>query len=182
MADGKKITARRCKKRRSGQTNSIFSERAVFAPTTMLAAENQGNYNFTFLGYDKQNGRECAIINGVPSNPDTTRGFYGKAWIDLEDHSVLKVQADPGSINGYHLLKKFAESLDTRLQLSLEMNFAHLHGGIRFPTRVSMLEKYKGGRTISRFKGPNGWERNRTEFIYNDYRFFSVNTDVVINH
>lgn len=161
---------------------AFFSERAAFAPTTMLAAENQDNYRFTFHGYSKQNGRQCAIISGVPKNPSSITGFYGKAWIDLGDHSVLKVQADPRSINGYKMLREFADNLKTRLHLSLEMDFAQLRDGIRFPTRVHMLEKYKGGRTISKFKGPNGWERNRTEFNYNDYRFFNVKTDVIVSN
>lgn len=164
------------------QQTAFFSERAAFAPTTMLAIENQDNYHFTFHGYSDQNGRRCAIIEGVPKKAAAITGFYGKVWVDMEDHSVLKVQADPRSINGYRVLKEFADKLKTRLQLSLEMDFGKLRGGIRFPTRVQMLEKYKGGRTISKFKGPSGWERNRTEFNYNEYRFFDVKSEVIVNH
>jgi hypothetical protein len=74
-----------------------------------------------------------------------------------------------------------AKELRTRLHLSLEIDFDHQQKGIRFPTKVSFLEKYKGGRIINRNQGPKGWERTRTEFFYSDYRFFDVQTDVTIH-
>lgn len=163
------------------KTTAFFSERAVFAPTTMLAADRQAYYRFTFLGYDSLKNRRCAMILGVPLDPHITRGFFGTTWIDLEDHSVLKVAADPRSIKGYSNLKELADKLKTRLHLSLEMNFDLQRDGIRFPTRVSMMEKYKGGRNISMLRGPAGWERTRTQFRYSDYRFFSVKSNVIIN-
>jgi hypothetical protein len=58
---------------------------------------------------------------------------------------------------------------------------ARHHDGIRFPTKTHMLEKYKGGRFVLKYKGSKGWERNRTTFTYDDYRFFEVKVEVSID-
>jgi hypothetical protein len=158
----------------------FFSERAIFAPATLLAAERQDHYIFKFEGFARRKGRRCAVISGTPRSPDIEKGFFGKVWIDLEDHSVVKVQADPKSINGFVRLKELSKKLQARLQLSLEIDFDEKREGICFPTRVSMLEKYKGGRIISMYKGREGRERTHTVFNYSNYQFFSVQVEVTI--
>jgi VWFA-related protein len=162
------------------QTNAFFSEKAVFAPITILDPTRQDRYNFQFIRYDQRNGRSAAVIEALPKNPGETATIYGTLWIDMEDFSLMKIEANPESIRNYRLLKDLARKLNTRLLLSLEIDFDLQQEGIRFPTKVVFLEKYKGGRLISMHQGPKGWERTRTEFTYSDYRFFSVQTDVTI--
>lgn len=159
----------------------FFSERAIFAPATLLAAERQDRYIFKFEGFARRKGRRCAVISGTPRSPGIEKGFYGKVWIDLEDHSIVKVLADPKSINGFVRLKELSRKLQARLQLSLEIDFDEKREGICFPTRVSMLEKYKGGRIISMYKGREGWQRTHTVFNYSNYQFFSVQVEVTID-
>ena len=163
------------------KTNAFFSEKAIFAPITLLDRSRQGLYDFKLVGTDNRHGRKAAVIEAVPKNPVETATIYGRIWIDTEDFSVLRIDADPKSIRSYNLLKELASKMRTRLLLSLELDFNLLHEGIRFPTKVAMLEKYKGGRIISEYRGNQGWERTRAEFDYSDYQFFSVQTDVEIN-
>jgi hypothetical protein len=162
------------------KTNTFFSEKAVFAPITILDYTRQDKYNFKFIRFDERNGRPAAVIEALPKNPVETATIYGTLWIDREDFSLMKIEADPRSIKGYTLLKDLALKLRTRLHLSLEIDFARQQKGIRFPTKISFLEKYKGGRIISRNQGPKGWERTRAQFTYSDYQFFSVQTDVTV--
>jgi len=160
---------------------AFFSEKAVFAPITLLAKDRQQLYHYSFLRYDRLKGRRTAVIEVIPKNPDNgAPSVYGDVWIDMEDFTVLKIKADPRSIVGYLQLKELAKKLNTRLFLSLETEFGMLSGGIRFPTRVLSLEQYKGGQLISQFKRSKPWERARTEFTYSDYQFFNVKTDVSI--
>ncbi|MCP5048699.1 MAG: hypothetical protein GY940_16130 [bacterium] len=157
----------------------FFPEKAVFAPITLLDRQRQDKYTYTFLRYDKWKGHPAAVINVVPKRPLMERAsIYGDLWIDTEDFSVLKIQADPASILGYGGLKELAKKLRTRLELSLETQFNQINDGIRFPTQVRCLEKYKGGRIISRHRGPHGWERALTVFNYSDYQFFYVQMEV----
>ena len=162
------------------KTNAFFSEKAVFAPITILDRTRQDRYNFQFIRFDERNGRPVVVIEALPKDPGETATIYGTLWIDKEDFSILKIEADPKSIRGYGALKELATKLRTRLHLSMEIDFDRQQKGIRFPTKISFLEKYKGGRTIYSNQGSKGWERTQTEFVYSDYRFFSVQTDVTV--
>jgi len=162
------------------KTNTFFSEKAVFAPITILDPSRQDKYNFQFIRFDERNGRRVAVIEALPKEPGETATIYGTLWIDTEDFSLLKIEADPKSIRGYGALKELATKLRTRLHLSLGIDFDRQQQGIRFPTKISFLEKYAGGRTIYTNQGSKGWERTRTELFYSDYQFFSVQTDVTV--
>ena len=162
------------------KTTAFFSEKSIFAPITLLDRTRQDKYNFQFIRYAKHNDRQAAVLRAEPKDLVETASIFGDIWIDLEDFSVMKIEADPRSIKSYNLLENFARKLRTRLALSLEIQFDLVHEGIRFPTQVNMLEKYKGGRIIADFQGSKGWERTRVQFSYSDYQFFSVETDVKI--
>jgi VWFA-related protein len=162
---------------------AFLSEKAVFAPITLFAGERQLFYEYRFVDHDKLNGVPCAVIEVLPRSREEARYVYGQAWIDLADHAVLKIKANPRSILGYEKLQALARQLRSRLFLNLEITFNRAHAGIRFPDRVVLSERYKGGgmeytdsqgrQQYERF-GTDGWERNRTEFTYKDYRFFEV--------
>ncbi len=160
---------------------AFFSQRAIFAPLTLLARERQDRYDFRFIGFDTPKGLKTAVIEATPRHQEEENTVYGKIWIDLADYSVLKIEADPRSIIGYQSLKNLEKQLNARLSLTLEIYFDEIHEGIRFPTEVLMVEKYKGGRYVSTYRGPDGWERNRTAFTYADYQFFDVNVEVSID-
>jgi len=160
---------------------TFFSQRAIFAPLTLLARERQDRYHFRFIRFDTRKDHRAAVIEVIPKYEEQENTIYGNVWIDLEDYSVLKIEANPQSIYGYPSLKKIEKQLNARLFLTLEIQFDKLRDGIRFPTDVLMLEKYKGGRYVSTYKGPEGWERNRTTFTYSDYRFFDVKVEVSID-
>jgi hypothetical protein len=160
---------------------AFFSQRAIFAPISMLASERQPRYRYRFLAYEIQKGRKAVLIEAAPIQAHQEHSIYGRIWIDREDYSILKIAADPRSIKGHSALILLEKKMKTKLQLALEIEFDNLYNGIRFPTKVSMSEQYKGGRYISKLKGPNGWLRNRTTFLYSDYRFFRVNVEVTID-
>lgn len=159
----------------------FFSERAVFAPLTILSRERQHIYDYRFIRNDKCKGRPAIVVEAIPNHDLQEHSIYGKVWIDRENYSVLAIEADPRSIKGYQALKEIGEGLNARLYLTLEIDFNQLHNGIRFPTKVHLLEKYKGGPHVSALKGATGWERNRTTFTYNDYQFFDVKVEVSID-
>jgi len=159
---------------------AFLSQKAVFAPLTLLARERQECYQYRFIRYDYLEGRPVAIISALPRNPGSTNVVYGTLWVDNQDFSIMKIEADPHSIVGYEKLADLARQLKTHLDLSLETDFNKTYNGLRFPTRVCMIENYRGGRTVSSLRGPLGWERNRTVFTYSDYQFFNVQMDVTV--
>jgi len=164
------------------KSTAFFSEKAIFAPITLLDNSRQDRYNYRFVRFHHYGDHQVVVIEAVPKNTQETLTLYGQVWIDRNDFSVIKIEANPKSIKNYSHLEKIAKKLRTRLHLSLELEFDYIHDGIRFPTKVSMLEKYKGGRIIRKFRGSQGWERIRAQFSYSDYQFFSIKTDVEIQN
>ncbi|MCP4147081.1 MAG: hypothetical protein GY757_04960 [bacterium] len=156
----------------------FFSHRAIFAPITLLDRERLDKYDYRLLNYKQYDGKRIAVIDAVPKKNVESSSIYGRIWIDTGDFSVIKIEANPASIDGYTQLKELAKKLKTRLYLSLDFEFDKIYNGLRFPTQVSLLEKYKGGRIIRSYKGAGGWQRNRTGFSYTNYQFFGVVSDV----
>lgn len=158
---------------------TFISTRVVFAPGTLLGRFIQYKYHYRFIRFDKRKGRQMAVIEVVPKKSGETMGIYGNVWINMEDFSVVKIQADPRSVVGYRQLEENAKKLKAKLYLSLEAEFDEIHQGVHFPTKVTILEKYRGGPIIIRHRGQKEWVRTSIQFKYNDYQFFGVETDVM---
>jgi len=160
--------------------NVFFAERTVFGPVTILDRGRQENYDIRFVEYAEYKNRPAVVVEALPKNPAETPGVYGKIWIDRDDFSVLKIEANPQSIRGCDKLIAFAKKLHTKLHLTLETEFDEIYRGLRFPTKVRMSEKYKGGPIIQQYQGSWDWERTVTEFLYTEYQFFDVQTEVTV--
>jgi VWFA-related protein len=159
----------------------FLSGKSIFGPITILSAERQARYHFRFVGHQELQGRPVAVIEALPKSETDTAFVYGKIWIDTENFSILKINANPNSIVGYSRLKKFAQQLNTRLFLDLETEFFKFRDGIRFPTSIRFLETYKGGSLITSRRGTKGWTRTQTITGYTDYMFFNIDMKVTID-
>lgn len=154
---------------------AFFVEKAVFAPVDLFARERQPLYQYRFIAYEKKKGARCAVIEVLPRSQEDARIVHGQAWIDTADHSVLMIKVSPRSVVGYEKMQAIARKLVAKLFLSLEISFEKKHAGMRFPDVIVIIERYKGGQLHLNPKlGPEGWERNRSEYRYKKYRFFEV--------
>ncbi|MCK4835196.1 MAG: hypothetical protein KAT17_01085, partial [Candidatus Aminicenantes bacterium] len=154
---------------------SFLAQKAIFAPATLLDKNRQYKYHFNFIGYKKQKKHTFAIIEARPKNPEDAHYIYGKIWIDINDYSIKKILVNPGAIRGYEKLLEFSKKLQTRLFLDCEIDFDETYQGMRFPSRIVLSEKYKGGPVFRR-----EWERCKTVYKYQDYQFFKVQTEEII--
>jgi hypothetical protein len=156
----------------------FLSSRAVFGPVTMLDAQRQDKYHFRLIATKKLKGRPVAVIEALPKKNEDAQFVYGKIWLDTENFSILKINANPNSIVGYDRLQQIAAKLNSRLSLGLETEFFKLRDGIRFPTTIRFLESYKGGPVLTSRRGSKGWKRTQTITTYSGYSFFKVEMDV----
>jgi len=67
---------------------------------------------------------------------------------------------------------EFASMLHSTLDLKCIIDFGLKRNGIRYPTKVRIHERYLG-------RG-HAWERSKITYEYNDYQFFSADTEVKI--
>lgn len=157
--------------------NAYFlAEKAVFAPIDMFARERQMFYEYRFIAHEKLKGVRCAVIEVLPRSRESARYVSGQAWIDMVDHSVVRIKVNPRAVVGYEKLQAVAKNLKAKLFLTLDIRFEKTHAGLRFPDAILISELYKGGLLDA--AGLIGWERNRTEYSYHDYRFFEVGVQV----
>ena len=158
---------------------SFISTKVVFAPLTILDRSRQGRYDFKFVKYEKLKGKRCAVLEALPRSQSDCQFVFGQVWLDTENFSVRKILVNPRSIGRYEQLHRLAGMLSAKLFLTMEIEFNQLYRGIYFPSRIVLSETYKGGPVIIDSRGGREWERNRTVFTYEKYRFFEVDSKVL---
>lgn len=188
-------------------TNNVpfLSRRVFFGPIALLSRAHQPAFKYRFLGYeyDKKKRRTLAVVEAFPYDEKGSANtaadayspykstVYGKVWIDTSDFSVVKILANPRSILSDKAIKALQEKFNGVLSLWVEAEFDSKYRELRFPSKVTILERYHRPRVKYRWwKGKyreiqvkpresDYWRRSLTVYNYKDYRFFSVDTDVI---
>lgn len=154
--------------------NAFVSKKVSLIPLSLLAPGSQDRFHFRFIKYDKVKGVKTAVIECFPKNPGKIKSIYGKIWVDLSDYSIVRISVNPVSIGGYSELLKRARYYNSKLILTCDIDFYKKRGGIRFPTKVLIRETYSGGRELRTVVNKPVWERSKTTYTFDDYRFFDV--------
>jgi hypothetical protein len=154
--------------------NTFVSKKIALVPLSLLGPANRDKFHFRFLKNEKVKGVKTAVIECFPKDPSKAKTIYGRMWVDLSDFSIMRINVNPVSIGGYSELLKLARYHNSKLILTCEMNFYQKHGGIRFPTKVLIRETYSGGRDLRAIVRKSVWERSKTTYTFDDYKFFDV--------
>ena len=154
--------------------NTFVSKKIALIPLSLLGPANRDRFHFRFLKNEKVKGVKTAVIECFPKDPAKVKTIYGRMWVDLSDYSIMRISVNPVSIGGYSELLKLARYYNSKLILTCEMDFFQKHGGIRFPTRVFIREVYSGGLELRNIVKKSVWERSKTTYTFDDYKFFDV--------
>jgi len=149
-------------------------KKIALIPLSLLGPANRDRFHFRFLKNEKVKGVKTAVIECFPKDPAKAKTIYGRMWVDLSDYSIMRISVNPVSIGGYSELLKLARYYNSKLILTCEMDFYQKHGGIRFPTRVFIRELYSGGLELRNIVKKPVWERSKTTYTFDDYKFFDV--------
>lgn len=153
------------------KTKRFYSLKSVFGPVGLLGIEYQGFYDYKFIKEETVLGRKAYVLEALPKKKSKESPNYGKLWVDKEDFSILKIEMEQESLAGFEDFKK--ESIT----LGIVPTFATIHyygiekNGIRFPSKTSFQEDYKGFGGIS-------FKRSKTEIKFSRYKFFTVDVEV----
>ena len=106
--------------------------------------------------------------------------FFTSAKIDIDtlDYSVMRMLVIPRYIRGYDALVREAFNLGAKLFLESEIRFDKVYRSMRFPSYIRIEERYRGGSVVTRVAGSAGFIKSKTEFTYDNYRFFNVDMDI----
>lgn len=160
------------KENASLKTKRFFTERSVCAPIGLLNKYWQNFYNYKIIKEEHLNGKETIVIEAKPKSPMKEKPNYGKIWVDKEDFSILKIEFSQKSLAKFKELKRMARRYMLRPQLIDTHYFEIEKKGIRFPSKVHFEEAY-----FTKYQ-----ERlifSETTFTYDDYKFFTVEVEIV---
>lgn len=145
---------------------------ALLGPVGLFGERFQPDYDFTAAGEDRVDKTKVIIIDAKPKpGAPPSRNLYGKAWIDPATGNVLKVEWSESRVGRFDIFEKRGELYKRTPRLVIRSEFSAEKNGIRFPSRLSIEEAYlkKSGKAFI---------RSKTEVVYKDFKFFSVEYEV----
>jgi hypothetical protein len=154
------------------KTKRFFSRKAVFGPVGFFGREWHEVYDYELLKQDRVKGREAYVIKAKPKVPIEGKPNYGTLWVGKTDFSVLKMEVEDQSLAGFEKALEDAKSRGLKPILTTVHEYEILKNGLRFPSRTVFNEKYSGSRS-------SGFTQSKTEISYKNYRFFTVETQVI---
>jgi hypothetical protein len=145
----------------------------IFGPVGFLSWYWQSRFTFTFGGQDTINGEPAVIIQAFPNEARLENTNTGRIWIN-EKFQTVRVELEPACIQNYKdesietKLGRFKKTVVWTIDYSVEKN------GVLFPSQQLIQEIY--------FQESKGTVRKavkrETFFIYDDYKYFNVETSV----
>ncbi|MBN1196505.1 MAG: hypothetical protein JXA62_03785 [Candidatus Aminicenantes bacterium] len=175
----------------------------VFLPVTLLGAQNRENYLYLLEDTERFKKRSCAVIMVTPRLEGEGPLARGRAWVDMENGSVLKIEMDPRGVVGSAALEAAAKEMSAELDLNVVHWYLEERRGLRFPSSAEFSESYVFDKQVKNRKTnvyqpfalqgeshavtlPTIESRyRRVEFYrvtqaYKNYRYFEVDTRVEI--
>lgn len=153
----------------------FYSENPVFGPIGFFDKNWHDRYEYIFLKRDRVLDREAIVLKAVPRAAIENKPNFGTVWIDVEDDSILKIEVEDSSLAGYEQVLEAAEKRGLEPDFLTVHEYGVVKNGLRFPSRTLFEERYQG-----RVAGFLGGTKSKVEIHYENYRFFSVETDAVI--
>lgn len=143
------------------------------ATVKILGQNNQHLFTFRLLKNDRVYGRSAYVIGARPKSRYEGSIESAKIWIDKDTFQILKNEVIGVPIEGYEDVLKDCVELNVTPQFVTTYDFRIEKNGIRFPSRTAILVKYFQNNKIWR----GARYKIKADLKYDDYRFFTVETE-----
>lgn len=154
------------------QTSIIVFANVLLGPAGLFAERFRASYDFTVAGEDRIDKTRVLVIDAKPRpGAPPSRNLYGKAWIDPRTADILRIEWSENRVGHFGIFEERGKKFGRTPRLVIRSEFSAEKNGIRFPSRLTFEEAYLTD------KG-KAFVRSRTEVIYKDFKFFSVDYDV----
>jgi len=153
------------------KTQRFLYKYIIFGPIGIFGFEKQKLYDYFFEKETKLWGKPTLIVKAVPKNPKEVNCLYGKAWIDKNDGSILRIEWEGTSLGNYEAALATAKRIGAKPRLMHYSEYRIEKNGIRFPNLYKINEEYYRTYRI---------EKSQLLVKYRDYKFFTVDTEVKI--
>ena len=139
----------------------------VYGPVGFLANSWQDHFRYEVGGREVVDDREAVVIRCEPRIRGRDNDNVGRIWVDSEDRSILQIEWEPSSIEGYNdkAPEGYGRGVVWKVSYGVEKN------GVRFPSRQVVQEYLLDEKGL---KIP----LEEVTFLYLDYKFFTVGVEV----
>ncbi|HPW17082.1 MAG TPA: hypothetical protein PLP83_01735 [Candidatus Aminicenantes bacterium] len=153
-------------------TSIVVFSNCLMGPVGLFAERVRADYDFTVAGEDEIGPARVLVVDAKPRpGAPPARGLYGKAWIDVKTGDILRIEWSESRVGHYDVFEERGRKFGRTPRLVMRSEFSAEKNGIRFPSRMSFEETYLDGRG-------RAFVRSRTEVVYRDFKFFSVEVEV----
>jgi hypothetical protein len=154
------------------KTSLFWHANVVMGPLGLLSLERQADHDYRIVREEKYQGETALVVEAIPKPGIRLQHLFGTIWLRKKDAGILKIEWNPASINNYQGVEETAKRLNMTSGLLVISEYAFEKNGIRFPSRYTLKEIYSQGKSGRRF------ERSEIDVVYDQYKFFRVETDV----
>lgn len=155
------------------KTKRFQHKHIVLGPIGLLSRKQQKNYNYKILREVNYKRERTVILEASPKFPNKNSTLYGKIWIRKKDFAILKIEWNQESLENFEEIEKLAEKLNAKPKITFVSEYGFEKNKIRFPNKYSVEESY-----IPYFEVDKKLIWSHTTVIYNNYKFFTVETGV----
>lgn len=146
----------------------------IYGPVGFLSRAWQKRFRYALGSTEMVEGEPAVVVRAEPSDVREENANIGRIWINLKSQ-ILRVEWEPASIEDYQ-----PETLDSRLgpfrkTVVWTVDYGIEKNGVRFPSRQLIRELFIQ-ETQEGFRRQA--LRRETSFAYDDYKFFTVETNV----
>jgi hypothetical protein len=144
----------------------------------LLIRNSHEKYKYKIIDEESINERETIVIEVTPKTDIRDMPNYGKVWVDKGDYSILKIEVEDESLVGFKRIKE-ASKMNTTPMVSITHFYDEVYKTdknqvIRFPSRT--VFDYQTRSPGKRYR--DRIIKAKTQFVYDDYKFFTVEVDV----
>jgi len=153
-------------------TSIIVFANALMGPVGLFGQRFRGSYDFAVAGEEKIGKTRVLIVDATPRpGAPPIRNLYGKAWIDPATGDLLRIEWSENRVGHYGIFEERGKKFGRTPRLVIRSDFSAEKNGIRFPSRLFVEEAYLK-------ESGKAFVRSKTEVVYTDFKFFSVEYDV----
>lgn len=152
----------------AGLKDIRFSGRyLVFGPVGFLSKSWQSHFRYEVLGRETVDGKEAVLVGCEPRVRGGENDNAGRIWLNAADASILRIEWEPSSIQGYDSLapQGYRKRVIWIVDYGTEMN------GVRFPSRQVVSEFLLDEKELQ-------VPLEQVTFLYQEYKFFKVGVEI----
>ena len=153
------------------KTKRFHHKYIVFGPIGLLGQKQQEIMEFKILKEEFHEKEKVVVLEASPKFPDDFNNLYGKIWIRRRDFNILKIEWEQESLENFEGVEKIAQRLKAKPKITFVSEYAFEKNGVRFPSMYSVEENYI-------LRNGSRYGMSKTTVIYDNYKFFTVDTKV----